>query len=113
MHHLLSFLGFFAAVLVAAKVVPGIRVKSVGGALVFALVFAILEKLLFYPLTLITLPLVIMSFGLFLIIINAFLFWLADKLVSKVEVDGFGAALFGSVVVSVLNWGIHFVLRLV
>lgn len=113
MHHLLSFVGFFVAVLITAKVVPGIRVKSLGGALLFALVFAILEKLLFYPLTLITLPFVILSFGLFLIVINAFLFWLADKLVENVEVDGFGAALLGSVLVSVLNWGIHHLIRFV
>ena len=111
MHHVLSFLGFFIAVLVAARVVPGIRVKSKTGVLVFALVFALLDKLLFIPLALVTLPFVIISLGLFLILINAFIFWLAEKLVSGIEVDGFGAALFGSVVVSVINWAIHFVVR--
>jgi putative membrane protein len=113
LHHVVGFLAFAVAVLVTARVVPGIRVKSFGGALVFALVFALLNKLLFLPLVMFTFPIVVVSLGLFLIIINAFLFWLADKIVKGVELDGFGAALVGSIVVTIINWAIMFALRIV
>src|SRR5437016_5334368 len=111
-HHLIQFLAFVVAVMLTARWVPGIRVKSFGSALVFSLVFALLNKLLFIPLVMFTFPIVVISLGLFLIIINAFLFWLSDKIVKGVEIDGFGAALLGSVVVSIINWAITFVLRL-
>jgi putative membrane protein len=112
-HHLIHFLAFVVAVMLTARVVPGIRVKSFTGALFFSIVFALLNKLLFLPLVMFTFPVVVISLGLFLILINAFLFWLAEKVVSGVEVDGFGSALFASVVVSIINWGITFLLRVV
>src|SRR5688572_6573042 len=112
-HHLVQFFAFVVAVMLAARVVPGIKVKSFGGALVFSLVFALLNKLLFVPLALLTAPLIMITLGLFLIVINAFFFWLADKVVKGVEIDGFGSALAGSVVVSLINWAIHFALRVI
>lgn len=112
-HHVVHFLAFAVAVLCAARIVPGIRVKSFGSALVFSLVFALLNKLLFGPLAFFTLPIVLVTFGLFLVIINAFLFWLADKLVKGVTIDGFGSALLASIVTTLINWAITFVLGLV
>lgn len=111
-HHLIHFAAFVAAVLLTARVVPGIRIKSIGSAIVFALVFALLEKLLFLPLALVSFPFVLITFGLFLIVINAFLFWLADKIVAGVEIDGFGCALLGSIVVSAINWGVVHLLHI-
>jgi putative membrane protein len=110
-HHIIGFLAFAVAVLVTARVVPGIKVKSFGGALLFALVFALLSKLLFLPLVMITLPIVLVSLGLFMIVINAFLFWLADKLVAGVELESFGTAVIASIVVTIVNWAIMWVLR--
>jgi putative membrane protein len=111
-HHLIHFAAFVAAVLLTAKVVPGIRVKSIGSAIIFSLVFALLDKLLFLPLAVVSFPFVMVTFGLFLVIINAFLFWLADKIVAGVEIDGFGSALLGSVVVSAINWGVVHLLHI-
>jgi putative membrane protein len=111
--HLISFLAFAVAVLVTARMVPGIRVKSFGGAVLFSLIFALLNKVLFVPLVMFTFPLVLVSLGLFLVIINAFLFWLADKLVQGVELDGFGSAVLASIVVSVVNWLIMAAVRIV
>jgi putative membrane protein len=109
LHHVVTFLAFTLAVFLAAKIVPGIRVKSFP--ILFALVFAVLNKLLFLPLVAVTLPFVVVTLGLFVFFINAFLFWLAGKIVSSVEVDGFGSALLGSLVTSGLNalilFGIH------
>jgi putative membrane protein len=103
MHHIVHLLLFAAIVLVTAKLVPGIRVKSYGAAVLFALVYAILDKLLFGVLVFLTFPAVLITFGLFLIVINAFLLWLADKVVAGVEIESFGAAIWVSLVTSILN----------
>ena len=108
-HHLVHILVTALAVLLTAKVVPGVRARSFGGAFVFALVLAILNKLLFKLLVVLSLPFVLLTFGLFLVVINAFLYWLADKIVDGVEVDGPGAALLGSVVTSLITWVVFWV----
>jgi len=100
------------AVLVAARIVPGIRVRSFGSSVVFALVLGVLAKLLFKVLVVLSLPFVLLSFGLFLLVINAFLFWLADKLVRGVEVRGFGSAFLGSLVTSLLTTVAYWLLPL-
>jgi putative membrane protein len=110
-HHIIHLAVFAISVLLTAKIVPGIRVKSFGSAFFFAFVLAVLNKLLFGLLVILSLPFVLVSFGLFLVVINAFLFWLADKVVEGVELDGFGTAVFASLVTSAINWGIIFLLR--
>lgn len=109
---LIAGLVYGLSVLLAAKVVPGLRVRSFGSAVIFALVLGVLDTLLFKLLALMTLPLVILSLGLFLVVIRAGLFWLADQLVDGVEVDGFGAALLGSLMSGVINFGLRWVLHL-
>ena len=104
--HIIHLCIFAVAVLLTAKVVPGIRVKSFGSAFFFAFVLAILDKLLYGVLVFLSFPLIALSLGLFLLVINAFLWILADKLTSGVEIDGWGAAILGSLLTSVINWGI-------
>ena len=62
-------------------------------------------------LVLLTLPVTLVTLGLFLFIINALMFWAAASLVSGLSVTGFGAALIGSVIYSVLQLAIDFVLE--
>jgi putative membrane protein len=112
MRFALSCLLYALSVMLAAKVVPGLRVKSYGGAVVFAVVFGILDGLLFKVLAILTAPLILVTLGLFILVIRGFIFWLADQLVDSVETSGFGAALLGSLVSGAINYGIHFVLRL-
>jgi putative membrane protein len=104
LHHLVQILVTALAVLVAARVVPGIRVKSFGSAVVFALVLAVITFLLKSVLVFVTFPLIALTLGLFMFVINGFLFWLADKVVDGVELDGFGSALLGSMVVTAISW---------
>lgn len=100
---------FALSFILAAKVVPGLHVRSFKSALIFAAVFAILDFFLFKLLTFLTLPLVVISLGLFLLVIRAGLFMLTDKFVEGVHIEGFFPALFGSVVTGVLNWLINWV----
>jgi putative membrane protein len=111
LHFAIQALVTALAVLIAARIVPGIRVRSLGSALIFAVVLGLLNVLVRWLLIVLLLPFVVLTFGLFIFVINAFLFWLADKIVEGVEVDGFGAVLLGSLVTSGIGWGIMFLLH--
>ncbi len=111
MHYIISLLITAVAVLIAARVVPGIRVKSFGSAVFFAFVLALLNTLLRPFLIFLGIPFILITLGAFLLVINAFLFWLADKVVEGVECDGFGAVMLGSLLTSAISWGIHLVLH--
>lgn len=92
------------AVLLAAYLVPGIHVTGFYAALLVALVLG-LVNLVFRPLLVIlTLPINILSLGLFTFIINGFLFWFVSTIIKGFEVRGFWAAVIGSLVVTVVSW---------
>jgi len=110
-HYLISALVTALGVLIAARIVPGVRVRSFGSAFVFAIILGILNVVLGKVLIVLGLPFIVLTLGLFLLVINGFLFWLADKVVEGVEVDGFGAAILGSLVTSLVHWGVFFLLR--
>ncbi len=111
LHHIITILVTAVGVMVAARIVPGVRVRSFGSALVFGFVLAVLNALLKTVLVVLAFPFILITLGLFLLIINAFLFWLADKVVKGVEVDGFGAVILGSLVTSVVSWSCMYLLH--
>lgn len=92
------------ALLALPYVVPSIRVANLGTALVVALVLGLINTLLRPVLILLTLPVTLLTLGLFIFVINALLFQLAGYLVRGFEVGGFWPALFGSVVYSLISW---------
>ncbi len=91
------------AVLLAAYIVPGIVVQSIYTALVVALVLGLINITLKPLLLLLTLPITILTLGLFALIINALLFWFISTFIKGFTVAGFIPALFGSLVVSILS----------
>lgn len=103
---LVSFLLYAVAFMLTARIVPGIEVRSFRSAVGFAVVFAILDGLLFKLLAIVTLPLVVVTLGLFLLVIRAWLFMLTDRFIDGVKIDGFFSALIGSLVTACLNSGI-------
>ena len=109
-HLLLRILITALAVLVSAKLVPGLRVRSYWSAIVFAVVLGVITALLHGLLVFLSLPLILVSLGLFLVVINAFLFWLADRFVAGVEVDGFWPALWGSLATSMITTVVYWLL---
>jgi len=92
-----------AALLLVAHLSPGVSVHSFGAALVAALVLGLLNILVRPLLVLLTLPVTVLTLGLFLFVINALMFWAASGLLSGFKVDGFGAALIGSVIYSIAS----------
>lgn len=92
----------FSIVLVA-EFVPGIKVDSVIAALGAAIVIGILNTLVRPVLIILTLPITIVTLGLFLFVVNAFLFWLAATWIPGFTVAGFIPALIGSCIVSLVS----------
>ena len=95
------------ALLALPYVFSSIHVSSFGTALLVALVLGLINTLLRPLLVLLTLPVTLLTLGLFIFVINALLFRLADYLVSGFEVGGFWSALFGSLAYSVISWALH------
>ncbi len=92
------------ALLFAAYLIPGIAVASFYTALIVAVLLAVVN-LIFKPiLVLLTLPINILTLGLFTFIINAFLFWFLSTVVKGFYVEGFAAAFLGALVVSVVSY---------
>jgi putative membrane protein len=111
MHTILRLIATAAAVYLTINLVPGIGVS--GGWLTLALVTVVWSALNIAVkpvLAILTLPLTIITFGLFALVLNAFLFWLVSVIVPGFVVAGFIPALLGALVLSVLSWLIHHLL---
>jgi putative membrane protein len=89
-----------AALLLVANLYPGVVVKSFGSALIAAFVLGLFNALLRPILVLLTLPVTLVTLGLFLFIINALMFYFAASVLDGLSVTGFGAALIGSLIYS-------------
>jgi putative membrane protein len=92
------------AVMAAAYVVPGVSVHSFWTALIAALIIGLINALIRPLLILLTLPVNILTLGLFTLIINALMFWLASTVVKGFDVTGFGAAFLGALVYWLVAW---------
>ncbi len=89
-----------AALLLVAHLYPGVVVSSFGSAMLAAFVLGLLNTLLRPILVLLTLPVTLLTLGLFLFVINALMFYFAAEMLDGLKVAGFGAALIGSVIYS-------------
>jgi putative membrane protein len=97
---ILRWLLLAAALLLLANLKLGVTVASFGAAMVAALVLGLLNTLVRPLLVLLTLPVTVLSLGLFLFVINALMFWSAAGVLDGFKVTGFGAALIGSLIYS-------------
>jgi len=89
-------------VLAASAIVPGIVVAGFWTAVLVAVILGILNVTLGFALKVLTFPLSIVTFGFFLLVINALMFW-AASFVRGFHVAGFWAAFFGSLIVTIVS----------
>ena len=111
MHTVLKYLGTVAAVYLTVSIVPGITVA--GGwttILLVALVWSVIVMVIKPVLAILTLPITIITLGLFSFVLNALLFWAMTLIVPGFVVAGFLPALLGALVLSILTWLIHQIL---
>lgn len=91
------------AVLVVAKILPGVSVDGLATSLVVAIVLALLRFIVKPVLVILTLPITLITFGLFLLVINAILILLADYFIAGFMVDGIWVAILFSILLSVFQ----------
>lgn len=89
-----------AALLLVANLYGGVKVDGFSAALVASLVIGLLNAVVRPVLVLLTLPVTVVTVGLFLFVINALMFWAAGSMLAGFHVNGFGAALLGSLIYS-------------
>jgi putative membrane protein len=104
MHLLLRWLFNALAILAIAYYVPGIGVSGFYAALIAALVLGIINALLRPILIILTLPVNILTLGLFTLVINALLFWLTSTIVKGFQVANFKAAFLGALIMWIVSW---------
>ncbi len=92
----------FSLVLVA-EFIPGIQVDSLVTAILAAMLIGILNVLVRPVLVILMLPITLLTLGLFIFVINAFLFWVAASIIDGFTVAGFLPALIGSFIVSAIS----------
>jgi putative membrane protein len=103
MNGLIRFLLSGLAVLLTAYILPGVHVEHYGYALLAAIIISIANIIVKPILIVLTIPITIISLGLFLLVINAFIILLAEALVPGFSVDGFWWALVFSLILSIFN----------
>lgn len=91
------------AVVLTAYILPGVSVEDYGTALIVALILAVVNVLVKPILVILTIPITIITLGLFLLVINAAIILFVDNLVSGFRVEGFWWALLFSLILSVFN----------
>ena len=91
------------ALLIVANVVSGVHIGGFLPALFGALILGVVNAFVRPIMIVLTLPLTIVTLGLFLFVVNALMFWLAAALVPGFQIGGFGAALLGSLLLTILN----------
>lgn len=91
------------ALLVVAYILPGITVASFGSALIAALVLGLLNTLVKPLLIVLTLPITIVTLGLFLLVLNALVFWFVGSILKGFQVEGFWWAVIGAIVYSLVS----------
>jgi putative membrane protein len=106
MRLILTWLINAAALMALPYLMHSVTVDNVGAALIAALVLALVNTLIRPVLVILTLPVTFLSLGLFVLVINALLFWLVATLVDGFHVAGFWSAFLAAILYSVISWAL-------
>ena len=90
---------------IASAIVPGMRVAGAGALLLAALLLGVVNAVVRPVLVLLTLPITVLTLGLFLLVVNAAMLGLVAAMLDGFTLSGFWPALGGSIVVSLVTWG--------
>jgi putative membrane protein len=94
------------ALMAVAYLMPSITVSSFAAALVAALVLGLINAVVRPLLILLTLPVTILTLGLFIFVLNGLLFWMVGSWLEGFGVGGFWAAVFGAILFSIVSWAL-------
>jgi len=88
-------------VFVVSKILPKIHIKSFFSAIIVAVVYGIINFFIGWLLTLISLPLIIITLGLFHFVVNAILLWITDKLIEDFKIENFTTTIIAAILITV------------
>ncbi len=91
------------SLMVVAYILPGVTVASFGSALIAAVILGLVNTIIYPVLAFLTIPITIVTLGLFLFVLNALMFWLAGSLFNGFQVAGFWWALAGALIYSIIS----------
>ena len=94
------------ALIAVAYLMPGVAVSSFGAALLAALVLGLINAVVRPILVLLTLPVTLLSLGLFIFVLNGLLFWMVGTWLEGFEVAGFWSGVFGAILFSLVSWAL-------
>ncbi|NES97937.1 MAG: phage holin family protein [Desertifilum sp. SIO1I2] len=100
-YFLLTWIGTAVALIITAQIVPGIAVTGLGAAAIAALVLGLVNAIVRPILVILTLPITVVTLGLFLLVVNAISLWVVAALSPGFAVTGFLSALIGSIILSI------------
>ncbi|MDB5855004.1 MAG: hypothetical protein JWR22_3045 [Herminiimonas sp.] len=106
MRLLLAWLINAIALFAVPYLMQSVQVDSVGAALIAALVLGLVNTLVRPVLVLLTLPVTLLTLGLFIFVINGLMFWAVSHLVAGFHVAGFWSAIGGALVYSIISWAL-------
>jgi putative membrane protein len=104
-HFLFRWLITTVAVMVAAWLLqPGIRYDSPGALIGAALLLGILNAFVRPVLLILSAPLILLTLGIFILVVNGFMLWIVPGLIAGFHVEGFGNAFLGAIVIGIVSW---------
>jgi putative membrane protein len=104
MYLILRWIVSALAVMATAYIVPGVHITNFWTALIAALIIGLVNALVRPILLLLTLPINVLTLGLFTLVVNALMFWLASSIVKGFDVANFTAAFLGALVFWLVSW---------
>jgi putative membrane protein len=104
MHLLLRWLIYALAIMLLTYIVPGISVRSFYSALIAALILGLVNAVIRPLVILLTLPVNILTLGLFTLVINALMLWFVATVVKGFDIKNFLAAFLGALILWVVGW---------
>jgi len=106
MHILINILLLSVAIFLVAQFMPSVKIKNFGTAIIVAIVYSLINIFLGWLLVLLSLPLMIITLGLFKFVINAILLWITDQIIEDFEIKGFGATLLAAFLITIIDAGL-------
>ena len=108
---LIHWLILTLAVLAVPYFISGVHVDTIGTAIIVGAVLGFINLIVKPVITLLTLPITLLTLGLFSLVVNAALFYFVGKVVTGFTIDSFIAAFWGALIISVINWFANKVIR--
>jgi len=103
-HFVFRWLATTVAVMVAASIIHGIRYDFTGSLIGAALLLGILNAFVRPVLLILSAPLILVTLGFFILIVNGLLLWFVPNIVTGFHVDSFGSAFWGAIVIGIVSW---------